>query len=95
MILTSIGWFFEVVLGEFKFNIGKLQISKNMGNIYINEKKNDSYDFSFHGQTFSTIFGTNASYPCFLIPLVQEVEIFIRLFVEHMWLLSMVDEKRS
>jgi len=87
MILTSIGWFFEVVLENSK----SLRIWEK---IY-QGKKNDSYDFSFHGQTFSTILGTNASYPCFLIPLVQEVEIFIRLFVEHMWLLSMVDEKRS
>lgn len=58
-------------------------------------EKYDSYEFSFHGQNFSTILGTNARHPCFLIPLVWEVEIFTRLFVEHLWLLSMVDEKRS
>jgi hypothetical protein len=78
------------------FNLGELQISQNMEWTIVEEEKSSTIWF-FHlvVKLLQPFLEQNFNHPCFFIPLIQEIEFFfIELFVEHMQLLNMSNEKR-
>jgi hypothetical protein len=77
-------------------NLEELQISQNMEWTIVEEEMNPTIWFlHFIVKLLQPFLEQNSNHPCFFIPLIQEVEFFfIELFVEHMRLLNMSDEKR-
>ncbi len=97
MILMSISWIFEVVLGN-KNVVSILDSSKspkiwNIEWTILKEEKNPTIWFFHFIVKLQPFLEQNSNHPCFFIPLIQEVEFFFIEIFEHIQLLNMSDEK--